>query len=560
MILASGGQATVVTCVRCRSAARFVYYCTGFGRRTMSTDEASTAKKTAPAAEGIPRRSLLRRIADFFFGFDYFISYCPLDGKVYATSLYRQLVGRGYYCRFKIPPRRKKKDEGWDLLGRRALLKSQVLIVVGTKSSLTSPTVLREAKRFHRRRKQIIPISFDGTLDRSLPRKGLLEFIPSKLLRINATAAELATGPAPGATERLSRIFEVSRQSGMRSRLSLVLGVVFAVLAAIAGYQWLMTAGRYKHAKQDRYVSDMALVQSRWDSGDWSAVIPLLERHHPQNGPNSERGFEWSYRWLKLRMASPTLQVHSGEIQNLTCSPDGALLAASSRSGMVSIREMSSGKLISELENSSGAIVNAIAFSPGSQLVAGATDDKQVRLWDPLTGKQVKNWGVDKPSPSSIAFVNDGKTIQTESLKGVEFWNVESGARTDSISLEENGEPVAGPLVFCEDGRLLARLKKDHAVDIIVTKSKKTSEGPTARGDLPYMVEFSPDGMLLAVQTEDQGIHVRECTSGRELTSHDKPITLSCTLAFRNGLRLPESLARRGLRRWLDQSLEFPQR
>ena len=240
----------------------------------MSTEEVSTTPKKAPAADDLPRRPLLRRIGDFCFGYDYFISYCPLDGKVYATALYKQLAGRGYYCRFKPPPKRKpRKDkelEGLDLMGRRALLKSNVLIVVGTKGALTSQTVLREARRYHRRRKQIVPVSFDGTLERSLPRKGLLEFIPSKLQRINATAAELTTGPAPGATERLCRIFEITRQSTHRARLALVLGVLFAVLSAVTGYQWLTTAAHYKQARQDRYVSDMAQVQARWDAGDWS--------------------------------------------------------------------------------------------------------------------------------------------------------------------------------------------------------------------------------------------------------------------------------------------------
>ncbi len=449
--------------------------------------------------------------------------------KSTPPRLYKQLVGRGYYCRFKIPPRRKPKSEGWDLLGRRALLKSRVLIVVGTKGALASPTVLREARRFHRRRKQIVPISFDGTLERSLPRKGLLEFIPSKLLRINATAAELTTGPAPGATERLSRIFDVSRQSTMRGRLALVLGVLFAILAAITGYQWWLTASRFQQAKQDRYVSDMALVQSRWDAGDWSAVIPILERHHPQSDRDSERGFEWSYRWLKMRMSSPTLQVHSGEIQDLTCGPDGALLVAASRSGLLSVRSTASGKLISDLENPSGAIVNAVAFSPDGHLVAGVGDDKQLRLWDPLTGKPVKNWQLDKPSPSTVAFVNDGKSIMVETTKGVAIWEIETGQRSASIDLQENNEPVTGPMVFCDDGRYIARLKKDHAVDLIVTKTKKSTESTPARGDAPYMVEFSPDGTLFATQAEDQTIHVRDVTSGIEQTSHDKPIAPAST-------------------------------
>ena len=406
--------------------------------------------------------------------------------------------------------------------------KSNVLIVVGTKGALTSPTVLREARRFHRRRKQIVPISFDGTLERSLPRKGLLEFIPSKLLRINATAAELATGPAPGATERLCRIFDIYRQSAKRAGLALVLGVLFATLTGITGFQWLTTAVRYKQAKVDRYVSDMAQVQAHWDAGDWSAVIPLLERHHPQNSADSERGFEWSYRWQKLRMSGPTLQVHSGEIQSLTCSPDGALLLAVSRSGMLSVRATASGKLVCDLENPSGTIVAAAAFSPDSHLVAGVSDDKQLRIWDPLTGKRLKDMQTSKPAPATIVFVKDGKQIMVEDTKGAEYWDVETGQRASNVVLSPTHEPVLVPLIFSDNGGYIAQLNKDHSVELFVTSNpRKSTELTPARGDAPYMVEFSPDGTLLAIQADDQTIRVRELSTGVEQTSHDKPVTCS---------------------------------
>lgn len=256
----------------------------------MTTNEASAAKKSASPAEEMPRVSWVRRIVDFIFGYDFYISYSPLDGKTYAASLYKQLLGRGYSCRIKAP-KCWEKSEAWDLLGLWTLRKSNVLIVVGTKGAVSSIIVQREARRFHRRRKkQIIPISFEGTLDRSLPRKGLLESIPSKLVRINATAAELAAGPAPGSTERLIRIFDISRQSTKHMRCVLALVVLFAGLAAFAGYQWQSTVGRFQLARQARYESDMVLVQSLWDSSDWSSVIPLLERDHPQTGPDSHAG------------------------------------------------------------------------------------------------------------------------------------------------------------------------------------------------------------------------------------------------------------------------------
>ena len=43
-------------------------------------------------------RSIYQRAVDWFFGYDYFISYCWADGRNYAQELAEKLEAQGFKC------------------------------------------------------------------------------------------------------------------------------------------------------------------------------------------------------------------------------------------------------------------------------------------------------------------------------------------------------------------------------------------------------------------------------------------------------------------------------
>ena len=100
------------------------------------------------------------------------------------------------------------------------------------------------------------------------------------------------------------------------------------------------------------------------------------------------------------------LEGHTRWVTSVAFSPDGALLASASRDNTVRVWDAATGAAVKTLEGHTQEVMS-VAFSPDGALLASASWDNTVRVWDAATGAAVKTIALASYAVI-ISFTSDG--------------------------------------------------------------------------------------------------------------------------------------------------------
>ncbi|NJR14603.1 MAG: LuxR family transcriptional regulator [Calothrix sp. CSU_2_0] len=159
--------------------------------------------------------------------------------------------------------------------------------------------------------------------------------------------------------------------------------------------------------------------------------------------------------------------------------------------------------------------VRSIAFSCDGKILASASDDKKVMLWDTEYGRLVKTLKGHKNRVWSVAISPNGKTIASGSEdKTIRLWQADTG---ECFQILEKHTHWVRTVAFSPDGNILASGSSDKNIIFwngLTGEYLNTLQGHTAR---VRSIAFSPDGKTLASGSDDCTIILWDVQSGKKI-------------------------------------------
>jgi WD40 repeat protein/uncharacterized caspase-like protein len=237
----------------------------------------------------------------------------------------------------------------------------------------------------------------------------------------------------------------------------------------------------------------------------------------------------------KLRDLSSGGQNAPGISPFIAFSRDSRLLATATADNSVKIWDVISGREVQTLAGPQGAVVAAmgvyfIGFAANNQIV---TVSDAARVWDVTTGRELRTLQINAMDVAGSVNGTDGGMVLSpdgnqfavfsdESEAQVKLFDLASGRENRRFKLPD--DRIDGlQLVFTSDGRLLAAGIVERHFKLWDLTAKKDQELGRTTKDFSQ-VKFSRDGRLLAL-SESYTVRVWDVASMRELPSLKAPNT-----------------------------------
>ncbi|MEB3279321.1 MAG: trypsin-like peptidase domain-containing protein [Lyngbya sp.] len=221
-----------------------------------------------------------------------------------------------------------------------------------------------------------------------------------------------------------------------------------------------------------------------------------------------------------------TWQGHNSSINGIAVSPNGQILATASDDGSIKLWDLTTAintdtlPLLHSLTEHSNAVLS-VEFTPDGRKLASGSWDNMIMIWDIQTGELLNTLVGHQQLVSTIAISPDGKILASGSKDNtIKIWNLETGELIHS--LKGHSLPVLS-LAISPDGKILASGSADGTIALWELQTAQPIRRMSGHSDGVWSVVISPDNRTLVSGSWDRTVKLWDVETGQlkgNLTGH----------------------------------------
>src|SRR5262249_6317672 len=259
-------------------------------------------------------------------------------------------------------------------------------------------------------------------------------------------------------------------RAGKWARRRPVVAALLTSIAVVSGvgfsgilWQWGQAEGarhnltnKAEELQIKNYFRTISLAERELASNNAGRAEELLDEC-----PEHLRGWEWHYL-KRLRYGSPPPLRHTGSLQCIAYCPEGRQIVVGCRDGSVKIWDVITGKEVRTLEGHV-PVVLCVSSSTNGRFLATAGIDGVVKLWNAASGQLLQTLSAHTDMVTGLVFSPDSQRLASASVdKTVGFWDVTTGQQIYRFRHEDEVRGVA----FSPDGQRLIATCIDGTVKV----------------------------------------------------------------------------------------------